>query len=101
MTGATYNLPPSLTLTAAAALIFTVVDLRRFNKCQKPLRCVFTTDRKGSRADQSIAVALKLIYRKARCMDRAHVLSDEGSSRVEELLIISTVEAIAVDADRI
>jgi hypothetical protein len=29
------------------------------------------------------------------------VLSDEVSIRVEELLIISTVEAIAVDADRI
>jgi hypothetical protein len=38
---------------------------------------------------------------KARCMDRALVLSDEVSTRVEELLIISTVEAIAVDADRI
>jgi hypothetical protein len=34
-------------------------------------------------------------------MDRASVLGDEVSIRVEELLIISTVEAIAVDADRI
>jgi hypothetical protein len=34
-------------------------------------------------------------------MDRAPVLGDEVAIRVEELLIISTVEAIAVDADRI
>ena len=34
-------------------------------------------------------------------MDRAPVLGDEVSIRVEELLAISTVEAIAVDADRI
>jgi hypothetical protein len=34
-------------------------------------------------------------------MDRAPVLGDEVSIRVEELLIISTVEAIAVNADRI
>jgi hypothetical protein len=44
---------------------------------------------------------LELSYRKPRCVDRTHVLSDEVSSRVEELLIISTVEAIAVHADRI
>ena len=34
-------------------------------------------------------------------MDRAPVLGDEVSIRVEELLIIGAVEAIAVDADRI
>ena len=34
-------------------------------------------------------------------MDRAHVLGNEVSIRVEELLIISAVEAITVDADRI
>ena len=51
--------------------------------------------------DNLISMALKLIYRKTRCFDRAPVLGDEVSNRVEELLIISTVEAIAVDADRI
>ena len=34
-------------------------------------------------------------------MDRAHVLEDQASIRIEELLIISAVEAITVDADRI
>jgi len=34
-------------------------------------------DRKGSRANQSIAVALKLIYRKARCMEWTCILKDE------------------------
>ena len=58
-------------------------------------------DRRGSRADQLLAVALKLIYRKARCMDRAPVLGDEVSIRVEELLIIGAVEAIAIVADGI
>ena len=40
--------------------------------------------------DNLISMALKLIYRKARCMDRAPVLGDEVSIRVEELLIIGT-----------
>ena len=34
-------------------------------------------------------------------MDGAHVLEDLVSIRVEELLVISAVEAITVDADRI
>ena len=51
--------------------------------------------------DNLISMALKLIYRKARCMDRAPVLGDEVSIRVEELLIISAVEAIAIFADGI
>jgi hypothetical protein len=34
-------------------------------------------------------------------MDNALVLSDDISVRVEELLIIRSVEAITVDADRI
>jgi len=34
-------------------------------------------------------------------MDRAPVLSDEVSIRVEKLLIIRSVEAITVNADRI
>ena len=51
--------------------------------------------------DNLISMALKLIYRKARCMDRAPVLGDEVSIRVEELLIIGAVEAIFVDADGI
>jgi len=34
-------------------------------------------------------------------MDRAHVLGNETSIRVEKLLIISAVEAITVDADRV
>jgi len=34
-------------------------------------------------------------------MDRAHVLENEIAIRVEELLIISAVEAFTVDADRI
>ncbi len=44
--------------------------------------------------DRLISVSLELIYRKARCMDGALVLSDEVSIRVEELLIIRSVEAI-------
>ena len=51
--------------------------------------------------DNLISMALKLIYRKARCMDRAPVLGDEVSIRVEELLIIGALEAIFVDADGI
>ena len=48
-----------------------------------------------------ISVSLELIYRNARCMDGALVLSDEVSIRVKELLIIRSVEAITVNADRI
>ena len=38
---------------------------------------------------------------KTRRMDGALVLSDEVSIRVEELLIITSVEAVTVNADRI
>jgi hypothetical protein len=34
-------------------------------------------------------------------MDRTHVLENENSIHVEKLLIISAVEAITIDADRI
>jgi len=34
-------------------------------------------------------------------MDRAHVLEDLVSVRIEELLIVGPVEAIAIDADGI
>ena len=56
-------------------------------------------DRRGPFADQLLALALKLIYRKARCMESACVLKDEVSIPIEELLIIGAVETIAVDAD--
>ena len=34
-------------------------------------------------------------------MDRPHVLEDVVSIRVEELLVISAVEAVTIDTDRI
>jgi len=34
-------------------------------------------------------------------MDCAHVLENHGSIRIEELLIIQPIEAIAINADRI
>jgi hypothetical protein len=51
--------------------------------------------------DNLMSMALKLIYRKARCVDCTCVLKDQVSISVEELLIIGAVETIFVDADRI
>jgi hypothetical protein len=58
-------------------------------------------DRRGSHVDQLLAVALKLIDRKARCMECACVLKDEVSISVEERPIIGAVETVAIDADGI
>ena len=57
--------------------------------------------RRGSHADQLLAVALILIYRKARSMECAHVFHHEVSIGIEELLIIGAVEAILVNAEGI
>jgi hypothetical protein len=57
-------------------------------------------DRRGPCVDYFIARSV-VSDRKARRMDGALVLSDEVSIRVEELLIIRSVEAVTVNADRI
>ena len=72
---------------------------------REPLRRFFANTEEALRKSSYLLAigfdSAKLIHRKTRCMDRAHVLGDEISIRVEKLLVIGAVEAIAVDADRI
>ena len=81
------------------------VELGRFSECQEPTRSVFKTTEEAllrmSYLLEAPFIDLVLTYRKALSMEFAFVLKDEVSNRVEELLIIGSVETILVDADRI